>query len=278
MKIGSHVGMSGKEMLLGSAKEAVSYGADTFMFYTGAPQNTRRKEIEELNIDPAWEYMKEHGIQEIIVHAPYIINLGNAVKPETFSLAVEFLAKEIDRTVSCRSHTLILHPGAHVGEGVSIGTEQIIKGLNEVLTQDMDCCVALETMAGKGSEIGRTFEELARIYDGVKYSDKLRVCFDTCHVNDAGYDLVNDLSGVFEKFDKVIGTDQIGVFHINDSKNVLGAGKVDNKNDGVIGDIGDDIEDGVDDIVGDGNDENTTDTTNNQNQTKNNNKTTTTKK
>ena len=169
MKIGSHVGMSGKEMLLGSAKEAVSYGADTFMFYTGAPQNTRRKEIEELNIDPAWEYMKEHGIQEIIVHAPYIINLGNAVKPETFSLAVEFLAKEIDRTVSCRSHTLILHPGAHVGEGVSIGTEQIIKGLNEVLTQDMDCCVALETMAGKGSEIGRTFEELARIYDGVKY-------------------------------------------------------------------------------------------------------------
>ena len=103
MKIGSHVGMSGKEMLLGSAKEAVSYGADTFMFYTGAPQNTRRKEIEELNIDPAWEYMKEHGIQEIIVHAPYIINLGNAVKPETFSLAVEFLAKEIDRTVSCRS-------------------------------------------------------------------------------------------------------------------------------------------------------------------------------
>ena len=100
MKIGSHVGMSGKEMLLGSAKEAVSYGADTFMFYTGAPQNTRRKEIEELNIDPAWEYMKEHGIQEIIVHAPYIINLGNAVKPETFSLAVEFLAKEIDRTVS----------------------------------------------------------------------------------------------------------------------------------------------------------------------------------
>ena len=177
VKIGSHVGMSGKEMLLGSAKEAVSYGADTFMFYTGAPQNTRRKEIEELNIDPAWEYMKEHGIQEIIVHAPYIINLGNAVKPETFSLAVEFLAKEIDRTVSCRSHTLILHPGAHVGEGVSIGTEQIIKGLNEVLTQDMDCCVALETMAGKGSEIGRTFEELARIYDGVKYSDKIESLF-----------------------------------------------------------------------------------------------------
>ena len=128
MKIGSHVGMSGKEMLLGSAKEAVSYGADTFMFYTGAPQNTRRKEISELNIDPAWEYMKNHGIDEIIVHAPYIINLGNSVKPETFSLAVEFLAKEIDRTINCRSHVLILHPGSHVGAGTEIGTEQIIKG------------------------------------------------------------------------------------------------------------------------------------------------------
>lgn len=128
MKIGSHVSMSGKDMLLGSAKEAVSYGADTFMFYTGAPQNTRRKDISELNIEPAWEYMNAHGIDGIIVHAPYIINLGNTVKPETFSLAVEFLAKEIERTISCRSHTLILHPGAHVGAGTEAGTAQIIKG------------------------------------------------------------------------------------------------------------------------------------------------------
>ena len=191
MILGSHVGMSGKDMLLGSAKEAVSYGADTFMFYTGAPQNTRRKDISELNIEPAWEYMKAHGISEIIVHAPYIINLGNAVKPETFSLAVEFLAKEIERTVSCRSHTLILHPGAHVGEGAEIGTAQIIKGLNEVLSGDTDCCIALETMAGKGSEIGRSFEELAKIYDGVTHSEKLRVCFDTCHTSDSGYDIIH---------------------------------------------------------------------------------------
>ena len=160
MKIGSHVGMSGKEMLLGSAKEAVSYGANTFMFYTGAPQNTRRKEISELNIDPAWEYMKANGIEEIVVHAPYIINLGNSVKPETYELAVEFLAKEIERTIACRSHTLILHPGAHVGAGVEAGTAQIIKGLNEVLTKDTNLVIALETMAGKGSEIGRSFEEL----------------------------------------------------------------------------------------------------------------------
>lgn len=225
MKIGSHVGMSGKEMLLGSAREAVSYGADTFMFYTGAPQNTRRKEISELNIAPAWEYMKAHGIDEIIVHAPYIINLGNSVKAETFSLAVEFLAKEIDRTISCGSHVLILHPGAHVGAGTDAGTAQIIKGLNEVLSSDTDCCIALETMAGKGSEIGRSFEELARIYDGVVRSDKLRVCFDTCHTSDSGYDIIRQFDSVIEEFDRLIGKDQIAVFHINDSKNTPGARK-----------------------------------------------------
>lgn len=237
MILGSHVGMSGKEMLLGSAKEAVSYGADTFMFYTGAPQNTRRKEISELNIDPAWEYMKEHGISEILVHAPYIINLGNTVKPETFSLAVEFLAKEIERTVSCRSHTLILHPGAHVGEGTETGTAQIIKGLNEVLTADTACHIALETMAGKGSEIGRSFEELARIYNGVKYNDKLRICFDTCHTSDSGYDIIHRFDEVMDDFDRVIGKDQIAVFHINDSKNVPGAAKDRHENIG-FGQIG----------------------------------------
>ena len=225
MIIGSHVGMSGKEMLLGSAKEAVSYGADTFMFYTGAPQNTRRKDISELNIEPAWEYMKEHGINDIIVHAPYIINLGNSVKPETFSLAVEFLAKEIDRTIRCRSRTLILHPGAHVGAGTEAGTARIIEGLNEVLTPDTDCFIALETMAGKGSEIGRSFEELARIYDGVKCSGKLRVCFDTCHTSDSGYDIIHHFDDVMDEFDRIIGKDQIAVFHINDSKNVPGAAK-----------------------------------------------------
>lgn len=237
MILGSHVGMSGREMLLGSAKEAVSYGADTFMFYTGAPQNTRRKKISELNIGPAWDYMKEHGIRDIIVHAPYIINLGNAVKPETFSLAVEFLAKEIERTVSCKSHTLILHPGAHVGEGTETGTAQIIKGLNEVLSSDTDCHIALETMAGKGSEIGRSFEELARIYDGVAHNDKLRVCFDTCHTSDSGYDIIHSFDKVMEDFDRIIGKSQIAVFHINDSKNVPGAAKDRHENIG-FGQIG----------------------------------------
>ena len=237
MKIGAHVSMSGKDMLLGSAKEAVSYGADTFMFYTGAPQNTRRKDISELNIDAAWEYMNVHGIDGIIVHAPYIINLGNTVKPETFSLAVEFLAKEIGRTISCRSHTLILHPGAHVGAGTEAGTAQIIKGLNEVLTADTDCVIALETMAGKGSEIGRTFEELARIYDGVVHNEKLRVCFDTCHTSDSGYDIIRRFDDVIREFDHILGKEQIAVFHINDSKNVPGAAKDRHENIG-FGQIG----------------------------------------
>lgn len=237
MKIGSHVGMSGKDMLLGSAKEAVSYGANTFMFYTGAPQNTRRKDISELNIDAAWAYMEEHDIHEVVVHAPYIINLGNAVKPETYELAVNFLRTEIARTEACKSKVLILHPGAHVGEGTDTGTSQIIKGLNEVLTKDTNLYIALETMAGKGSEVGRSFEELARIYDGVTFSDKLRVCFDTCHTHDSGYDIIHDFDGVIGEFDRMIGKDQIAVFHINDTKNPVGAKKDRHENIG-FGEIG----------------------------------------
>ncbi len=225
IQLGSHVSMSGKEMLLGSAKEAYSYGANTFMFYTGAPQNTRRKEISELNIEPAWDYMKEHDIDNIVVHAPYIINLGNTIKPETFKLAVDFLQLEVQRSEACKSRTLILHPGAHVGAGTDAGIRQIIKGLNEVITKDMNLSIALETMAGKGSEIGRSFEELARIYDGVTYNNKLRVCFDTCHTHDSGYDIIHDFDGVINSFDKLLGKEQIAVFHINDSKNPCGAGK-----------------------------------------------------
>ena len=149
LKLGSHVSMSGKSMLLGSAKEAESYGANTFMFYTGAPQNTKRKEISELNIDAAWNYMNEKNISDIVVHAPYIINLGNTVKPETYELAVEFLAKEIDRAAACKSQTLILHPGAHVGAGVETGLQQVIKGLNEVLTKDTPLHIALEPLREK---------------------------------------------------------------------------------------------------------------------------------
>ena len=225
IKLGSHVGMSGKDMFLNSVKEALSYGANTFMVYTGAPQNTRRKDISELNIPAAWDLMRANGIEDFVVHAPYIINLANTVKPETYELAVTFLRTELERTIAMGSHVLILHPGSHVDAGVEAGTAQIIKGLNEVLTPDLDCVIALETMAGKGSEIGRSFEELAAIYDDVKCNDKLRVCFDTCHTHDAGYDVVNDFDGVIAEFDRIIGKDQIAVFHINDSKNVRGAHK-----------------------------------------------------
>lgn len=226
IKLGCHVGMAGKDMFLASAREAASYGANVFMLYTGAPQNTRRKDISNLNIDAGWEYAHEHGIDEIVVHAPYIINLANTVKPETYELAVEFLEKEIARTAAMRSRILVLHPGSHVNAGVEAGIAQIIKGLNTVLDQnDDDVFIALETMAGKGSEIGRSFEEIKAIFDGVNKKDRLRVCFDTCHVNDAGYDIVNHYDDVFAEFDKVIGLDRIAVFHVNDSMNPLGAHK-----------------------------------------------------
>lgn len=237
LKIGSHVGMSGKEMFLGSVKEALSYGANTFMVYTGAPQNTRRKPIEDLRVKEGLALMKENGMEEFVVHAPYIINLANTVKPETFELAVEFLQLEIERTQAMHCHTLILHPGAHVGAGVDAGIAQIIKGLNEVLSQDSNVNIALETMAGKGTEIGRSFEELARIYDGVKNNHRLRVCFDTCHTNDAGYDVKNHFGEVIDEFDHIIGKDQIVVFHMNDSKNPLGASKDRHENFG-FGSIG----------------------------------------
>jgi deoxyribonuclease-4 len=217
--------MNGKDMLLNSVKEALSYGANTFMVYTGAPQNTRRKEISELNIPAARTLMEEHNMHNFIVHAPYIINLANTVKPETYELAVEFLAKEIERTAAMGADVLVLHPGSHVGAGEDAGISKIIEGLNEVLTSDTPIHIALETMAGKGSELGRSFEEIGQIYDGCKYPEKLRVCFDTCHVNDAGYDIVNDYEGVMNEFDKIIGISQIAAFHINDSKNELGAHK-----------------------------------------------------
>lgn len=225
LKIGSHVGMSGKEMFLGSVKEALSYEANTFMLYTGAPQNTKRKELSQLRIPEAHELMQASGIDEFVVHAPYIINLANTVKPEIFQLAVDFLSLEIERTAAMGSHILILHPGSHVGEGAEKGIAKVIEGLNEILTADTPCNIALETMAGKGSEIGRSFEELAAIYDGIRHPEKLRVCFDTCHVNDAGYDIIHDFDGVMEHFDHLIGKEQIAVFHINDSKNERGASK-----------------------------------------------------
>ena len=235
--LGSHCKMSGKEMFLGSAKEADSYGANVFMVYTGAPQNTVRKPVSQLRVEEGHAYMKEHGIKKVVIHAPYIINLGNTVKPEIYKLAKDFLAVEIERTIAMGSDILVLHPGSGVGAERDVAIKQIIDGLNEIITPDMNCSIALETMAGKGSEIGCTFEEIAAIIEGVKHSDRLSVCFDTCHVFDSGYDIVNDLEGVLDRFDKVIGKERISVFHINDSKNGLGSHKDRHANigDGLIG-------------------------------------------
>jgi len=224
-------------MLLGASEEAASYGANTFMIYTGAPQNTRRKSIAELNIMNGLFHMKDHGISNIVVHAPYIINLGNTTKPETFELGVNFLQEEIKRTAALEAAQIVLHPGAHVGAGVDAGIARIVEGLNEVLTDEQPVQIALETMAGKGSEIGRTFDELARIIDGVTHNERLSVCLDTCHVHDAGYNIVEDFDGVLNEFDKIVGIDRLKVLHINDSKNVRGAAKDRHENIG-FGEIG----------------------------------------
>jgi deoxyribonuclease IV len=237
MLIGSHVSMSGKKMLLGASEEALSYGANTFMIYTGAPQNTRRKSIAELNIMNGQFHMKDNGISNIVVHAPYIINLGNTTKPETFELGVNFLQEEIKRTAALEATQIVLHPGAHVGAGVDAGIAKIVEGLNEVLTDEQPVQIALETMAGKGSEIGRTFDELARIIDGVTHNERLSICMDTCHVHDGGYNIVEDFDGVLNEFDKIVGLDRLKVLHINDSKNVRGAAKDRHENIG-FGEIG----------------------------------------
>ncbi|AOF49095.1 MAG: deoxyribonuclease IV [Tetragenococcus halophilus] len=237
MLIGSHVSMKGKKMLLGSAEEAASYDATTFMIYTGAPQNTRRKAIEDMRIDEGKDYMKAHGLSNIVVHAPYIVNLGNTNKPEMFEFAIEFMQDEIQRAEALGANQITLHPGSHVGAGAKAGIDQIVKGLNEALDKNQKAQIALETMAGKGTEIGRSFEELASIIDGVTLNDKLSVTLDTCHASDAGYNIRDDFDGVLEEFDKVIGLDRLQVVHINDSKNEPGSHKDRHENIG-FGKIG----------------------------------------
>ncbi|MFD1317157.1 deoxyribonuclease IV [Loigolactobacillus zhaoyuanensis] len=235
--IGSHVAMRGKEMFLGSAKEAASYRATTFSIYTGAPQNTRRKSIAELNIAAGQAYMQQHGIQSVVIHAPYIINLANTIKLDHFDFAVQFLQAEVARAQALGAQQIVLHPGAHVGAGAAAGIANIIKGLNEVLQPQQTVQIALETMAGKGTEVGRSFAELAQIIAGVSLNEKLSVCFDTCHTNDAGYNIKEDFSGVLTEFDQIIGLDRLKVMHLNDSKNPQGSHKDRHQNIG-LGTIG----------------------------------------
>ena len=222
--IGSHVSFDKKNQLLRSTKEAISYGANTFMFYTGAPQNTLRYPISDDKTLEALLLMKENGVcfDKVVVHAPYIINLANASNLE---FGIRFLAEELERCQQLGVRAMVLHPGSHVGQGVEEGIENIIRGLNAVLLNDQgDVKILLETMAGKGTEIGRNFEEIKKIIDGVTNQERIGVCIDTCHLNDAGYDL-SDFDSVLKEFDSLIGMDKIGCVHINDSKNERGAHK-----------------------------------------------------
>lgn len=234
--LGSHVPMKGSGMFLDSAKTAKSYGATTMMIYTGAPQNTRRKPISELKIPEGKAFMAENHISHLVVHAPYIINLGNTLKPENFPFAVAFLKEEIRRAEALGATQITLHPGAHVGAGAEAAIKNIARGLNEVLTKEQIPQIALETMAGKGTEVGRTFEELAAIIQQVDLKEKLSVTLDTCHIHDAGYDVTN-FDEVLAEFDKVIGLERLKVIHVNDSKNPRGAHKDRHANIG-FGEIG----------------------------------------
>lgn len=221
--LGSHVSFSKEKQMLGSVLEALSYKSNTFMFYTGAPQNTTRMPINpELTLLAHNLMNKENiNIENVVVHAPYIINLAND-KNKDFNIS--FLKEEIARVESLGVSKLVLHPGSHVGLGIDQGIQNIIDALNEVMVDDGKVIICLETMAGKGSEVGSRLEEIKRIIDGVSKKDKIGVCIDTCHLNDAGYD-ISDFDTFLNDFDKLIGIEKIHCVHLNDSKNDLGTHK-----------------------------------------------------
>ena len=235
--IGSHVSYKNSTQLLGSVEEAITYGANAFMFYTGAPQNTKRLPIDLANVQEADKLMAENNIQKenVIVHAPYIINLATDDE-EKRSFATSFLQEEIKRVETLGFTYLVLHPGSHVGCGPDKGIENIASSLNKVLETDEKVVILLETMAGKGTEVGRTFEEIASIIEKVNQKEKIGVCLDTCHINDAGYDL-NNFDKVLDNFDEVIGLGKLKCLHINDSKNERSAHKDRHENIG-LGHIG----------------------------------------
>lgn len=222
MVIGAHLSASkGYTHML---KEAMSIGANTFQFFTRNPRGGKAKDIDEKDIETFLQLSRENNFGTILAHAPYTLNCCSA-KPETIRFAVDTFADDLKRMEYTPGMLYNFHPGSHVCQGEEKGIELICKALNTVLFPEMTTTVLLETMAGKGSEMGKTFEELKAIIDGTELSDKLGVCLDTCHVSDGGYDIVNDLDGVLEQFDKIIGIDRLKALHLNDSKNPLGAHK-----------------------------------------------------
>ena len=217
--IGSHVGFKKDTQLLGSLKETLSYGANTFMFYTGAPQNTMRYDIDDSLTKEAMSIIEKEGIDysKVIVHAPYIVNLANNKDPDKYNFSINFLKEEVNRCEKLGIKYLVLHPGSHVGLGVDVGIKNIVDALNIIL-EDSTVTILLETMAGKGSEIGSNFKEIKKIITGVKNKDRIGVCMDTCHMNDAGYD-VSNFDQLLDYFDDIVGLDYVKCIHVNDSKN-----------------------------------------------------------
>lgn len=238
--LGCHVSNSGQEMLLGSVKEALSYKANCFMVYLGPPQNTLRKNVSLLNGDLMKEVLKENNllIENVIVHAPYIMNFAQPV-PEKRDFAVEFLANEMKTMASVGFKYMVIHPGAHLHLDVYDGLELISESIKRVLelTAFDDTMILLETMAGKGSECGKTFEEISEIIKLLDYNPRIGVCLDTCHIHDAGYDIINNYEQVINDFDRIIGLDKLKAIHINDSKNECGSHKDRHENFG-FGKIG----------------------------------------
>ena len=220
--IGCHLSTSDGYEAMG--KTALGIGADTFAFFTRNPRGGNAKALDPADVAALRSLMEVNGFGRLVAHAPYTMNLCSA-KPETVDFARRAMAGDLERMESLPGNYYNFHPGSHVKQGADEGVRLICEGLNEVLEPGIRTTVLLETMAGKGTEVGRSFEELARIIDGTEHDELLGVCLDTCHVADGGYDIVSDLDGVLDEFDRVIGLDRLRALHLNDSKNPLGSHK-----------------------------------------------------
>ena len=222
LRIGCH--LSSSKGFLAMSQTAESIGAATFQFFTRNPRGGKAKDIDEQDIKTFLQKAQEVNFGTILAHAPYTLNCCSA-KPEVRRFALETFQDDLTRMEYTPGMLYNFHPGSHIGQGEDVGIQQICEILNEVLFENMTTTVLLETMAGKGSEIGRNFEELSRIIDGIELKDKMGICLDTCHVHEGGYDIVNNLDGVLEQFDKIIGIDRLKALHLNDSKNPISAHK-----------------------------------------------------
>lgn len=238
MIIGSHVSFDSKEQLLKSVKECIGYGANTFMFYTGAPQNTKRCTINDEITFLAMNLMKENNIllDKVVAHAPYIVNLANDIDPEKYDFSIKFIRNEVERLEQLNIKYLVLHPGSSVGIEREKALYNISYALNKILNIDTKVMILLETMAGKGTECGINIKEIKTIIDKIDKKDNIGVCLDTCHLNDSGID-ISKFNEYLDEFDRIIGLDKIKCIHVNDSKNIVGSHKDRHENIG-FGTIG----------------------------------------